>query len=79
MPKKVEKTEEVVVETTTAKKVAKKATKKPVGKKPTAKDGVSVKDTIEAKVNLFFETNKDNKKQENNQIYPYRKISIIIN
>ena len=44
-----------------AKKTAKKsATKKP-GKKPLVKEGASAKETIEAKVNLFFESNKDNK------------------
>lgn len=45
-----------------AKKAAKKpATKKVAGKKPLVRDGASAKETIEAKVNLFFESNKDNK------------------
>lgn len=69
MPKQVEKTTTAVAAVETApavKPVAKKATKKPaakkpVGKKPLVKEGASAKDTIEAKVNMFFESNKDNK------------------
>ncbi|MCQ2956827.1 MAG: hypothetical protein MJ233_03135 [Mycoplasmoidaceae bacterium] len=44
-----------------AKKAAKKPAKKPAGKKPLVREGASAKETIEAKVNLFFESNKDNK------------------
>ncbi|MCQ3914655.1 MAG: hypothetical protein MJ201_02520 [Mycoplasmoidaceae bacterium] len=71
MPKQVEKTSTAVaaVETKPAeaetkpvkKTVRKTSAKKPAAKKPLVKEGASAKDTIEAKVNMFFESNKDNK------------------
>lgn len=71
MPKQVEKTSTAVaaVETKPAKAetkpvkktVRKTSAKKPAAKKPLVKEGASAKDTIEAKVNMFFESNKDNK------------------
>lgn len=71
MPKQVEKTTTAVAAVEAApvekkKPVAKKATTKKVGtkkpaKKPLVKEGASAKETIEAKVNMFFESNKDNK------------------
>lgn len=70
MPKQVEKTTTAVAAVETApvekklavKKTARKpAAKKPAANKPLVKEGASAKDTIEAKVNMFFESNKDNK------------------
>lgn len=76
MPKQVEKTTEVVQtkeETAAAQPVVKKARKvvakdaaaKPAKKqsvrKPASKEGTTAKETIEAKINMFFESNKDNK------------------
>ncbi len=70
MPKQVEKTTTAVAAVETApvvkkpvakKPAVKKTAKKPAGKKPLVKEGASAKDTIEAKVNMFFESNKDNK------------------
>ncbi|MCQ3907336.1 MAG: hypothetical protein MJ219_00835 [Mycoplasmoidaceae bacterium] len=69
MPNQVEKTTEVATEKTevTAIKKPAKHPRKPAGKKPLAaknpngKEATSAKDTIEAKVNMFFESNKTNK------------------
>lgn len=69
MPKQVdEKINDAVasVETETpvnkpAAKAAKKPSTKKTAKKSLVKEGASAKDTIEAKVNMFFESNKNNK------------------
>ncbi|XQP55495.1 MAG: 30S ribosomal protein S2 [Mycoplasmoidaceae bacterium] len=74
MPNEVEKTTDVVAPEKSEAKAEKPAeakkpaarkprrtTKKASAKKPLVKEGASAKETIEAKVNLFFESNKTNK------------------
>lgn len=72
MPKQVEKTTEAIAsveaapaekktETNATKKTTKKTPRKVAVKKPVVKEGVSAKETIETKVNMFFESNKNNK------------------
>ncbi|MCQ3908233.1 MAG: hypothetical protein MJ200_01390 [Mycoplasmoidaceae bacterium] len=73
MPKQVEekttekaevaaKAETPVEKKPAAKKTARKPrAKKDAAKKPLVKEGASAKETIEAKVNMFFESNKNNK------------------